>query len=157
MTMITPSYLGETIEYSSLHACRSTLEDPPSRPFPFSHHSIPVPYRPYIRPPSTIMGLCCLGAPAVPAAGLYPTTIARKTRWRVSPSPLSGSRPCDDDPWRKDKEGLNSDENLTEGRGPCKLNRNTDFFQIFFIKLELENEIFNPFIYGPPLLCPGRG
>ena len=32
MTMITPSYLGETIEYSSLHACRSTLEDPnPSR------------------------------------------------------------------------------------------------------------------------------
>ena len=29
MTMITPSYLGETIEYSSLHACRSTLEDPP--------------------------------------------------------------------------------------------------------------------------------
>ena len=30
MTMITPSYLGETIEYSSLHACRSTLEDPTS-------------------------------------------------------------------------------------------------------------------------------
>ena len=38
MTMITPSYLGETIEYSSLHACRSTLEDPthsdmPGAPF----------------------------------------------------------------------------------------------------------------------------
>ena len=34
MTMITPSYLGETIEYSSLHACRSTLEDPtPSTDF----------------------------------------------------------------------------------------------------------------------------
>ena len=34
MTMITPSYLGETIEYSSLHACRSTLEDPtrPTKP-----------------------------------------------------------------------------------------------------------------------------
>ena len=32
MTMITPSYLGETIEYSSLHACRSTLEDPTDRP-----------------------------------------------------------------------------------------------------------------------------
>ena len=31
MTMITPSYLGETIEYSSLHACRSTLEDPTHR------------------------------------------------------------------------------------------------------------------------------
>ena len=31
MTMITPSYLGETIEYSSLHACRSTLEDPTDR------------------------------------------------------------------------------------------------------------------------------
>jgi len=31
MTMITPSYLGETIEYSSLHACRSTLEDPTVR------------------------------------------------------------------------------------------------------------------------------
>ena len=35
MTMITPSYLGETIEYSSLHACRSTLEDPTfSKPQP---------------------------------------------------------------------------------------------------------------------------
>ena len=34
MTMITPSYLGETIEYSSLHACRSTLEDPTN----FNHH-----------------------------------------------------------------------------------------------------------------------
>ena len=33
MTMITPSYLGETIEYSSLHACRSTLEDPTSEEF----------------------------------------------------------------------------------------------------------------------------
>ena len=33
MTMITPSYLGETIEYSSLHACRSTLEDPTVRHF----------------------------------------------------------------------------------------------------------------------------
>ena len=33
MTMITPSYLGETIEYSSLHACRSTLEDPTQRNF----------------------------------------------------------------------------------------------------------------------------
>ena len=32
MTMITPSYLGETIEYSSLHACRSTLEDPTMKP-----------------------------------------------------------------------------------------------------------------------------
>ena len=32
MTMITPSYLGETIEYSSLHACRSTLEDPTGKP-----------------------------------------------------------------------------------------------------------------------------
>ena len=31
MTMITPSYLGETIEYSSLHACRSTLEDPTTK------------------------------------------------------------------------------------------------------------------------------
>ena len=33
MTMITPSYLGETIEYSSLHACRSTLEDPTPKRF----------------------------------------------------------------------------------------------------------------------------
>ena len=45
MTMITPSYLGETIEYSSLHACRSTLEDPtdqlPSKgamPYRFEDH-----------------------------------------------------------------------------------------------------------------------
>ena len=36
MTMITPSYLGETIEYSSLHACRSTLEDPTASQEPFS-------------------------------------------------------------------------------------------------------------------------
>ena len=36
MTMITPSYLGETIEYSSLHACRSTLEDP-TEAFPDAH------------------------------------------------------------------------------------------------------------------------
>ena len=36
MTMITPSYLGETIEYSSLHACRSTLEDPTRRLEPIS-------------------------------------------------------------------------------------------------------------------------
>ena len=34
MTMITPSYLGETIEYSSLHACRSTLEDPTNHTSP---------------------------------------------------------------------------------------------------------------------------
>ena len=37
MTMITPSYLGETIEYSSLHACRSTLEDPTSLGFEWRH------------------------------------------------------------------------------------------------------------------------
>lgn len=37
MTMITPSYLGETIEYSSLHACRSTLEDPTEYPFEIGH------------------------------------------------------------------------------------------------------------------------
>ena len=40
MTMITPSYLGETIEYSSLHACRSTLEDPTSDPR-MALHAIP--------------------------------------------------------------------------------------------------------------------
>ena len=39
MTMITPSYLGETIEYSSLHACRSTLEDPTN--FAMSHAGYP--------------------------------------------------------------------------------------------------------------------
>ena len=37
MTMITPSYLGETIEYSSLHACRSTLEDPTGLGLPIQH------------------------------------------------------------------------------------------------------------------------
>ena len=37
MTMITPSYLGETIEYSSLHACRSTLEDPTFQADPAWH------------------------------------------------------------------------------------------------------------------------
>ena len=37
MTMITPSYLGETIEYSSLHACRSTLEDPTHPDFLWRH------------------------------------------------------------------------------------------------------------------------
>ena len=47
MTMITPSYLGETIEYSSLHACRSTLEDPTLKPrglfVSFGNASGPVP------------------------------------------------------------------------------------------------------------------
>ena len=38
MTMITPSYLGETIEYSSLHACRSTLEDPTAAPLDQALH-----------------------------------------------------------------------------------------------------------------------
>ena len=38
MTMITPSYLGETIEYSSLHACRSTLEDPTAEPLGADFH-----------------------------------------------------------------------------------------------------------------------
>ena len=37
MTMITPSYLGETIEYSSLHACRSTLEDPTNHQLVLKH------------------------------------------------------------------------------------------------------------------------
>ena len=39
MTMITPSYLGETIEYSSLHACRSTLEDPTKTSLRQSHRA----------------------------------------------------------------------------------------------------------------------
>ena len=43
MTMITPSYLGETIEYSSLHACRSTLEDPTAHGFsPLAIDFVPV-------------------------------------------------------------------------------------------------------------------
>ena len=43
MTMITPSYLGETIEYSSLHACRSTLEDPTEldEAYHSTHYSVP--------------------------------------------------------------------------------------------------------------------
>jgi len=41
MTMITPSYLGETIEYSSLHACRSTLEDP-TRKQPRNTRPVPI-------------------------------------------------------------------------------------------------------------------
>ena len=54
MTMITPSYLGETIEYSSLHACRSTLEDPtswkmpsisPARPWRSMRGGMPTPSR----------------------------------------------------------------------------------------------------------------
>ena len=40
MTMITPSYLGETIEYSSLHACRSTLEDPTQEDAAMPYHSM---------------------------------------------------------------------------------------------------------------------
>ena len=40
MTMITPSYLGETIEYSSLHACRSTLEDPTCGRAPFEQSAL---------------------------------------------------------------------------------------------------------------------
>ena len=54
MTMITPSYLGETIEYSSLHACRSTLEDPtgPGDRYGSHHHD----YR---------KTLCCLSGSIV--------------------------------------------------------------------------------------------
>ena len=40
MTMITPSYLGETIEYSSLHACRSTLEDPTPKGVMVTHRNL---------------------------------------------------------------------------------------------------------------------
>ena len=47
MTMITPSYLGETIEYSSLHACRSTLEDPTLPPSTSNR----APYPPSGKPP----------------------------------------------------------------------------------------------------------
>ena len=46
MTMITPSYLGETIEYSSLHACRSTLEDPTSAEVHDNGRGIPVDVEP---------------------------------------------------------------------------------------------------------------
>ena len=49
MTMITPSYLGETIEYSSLHACRSTLEDP-TRKTPASSHPDSQPPRLHFTP-----------------------------------------------------------------------------------------------------------
>ena len=63
MTMITPSYLGETIEYSSLHACRSTLEDPTSHGF----RAIPYP---------------CLGLWRCRAAGL-PVTGGERLRGRM--------------------------------------------------------------------------
>jgi len=46
MTMITPSYLGETIEYSSLHACRSTLEDPTSKELQESPEKVDTPEEP---------------------------------------------------------------------------------------------------------------
>ena len=42
MTMITPSYLGETIEYSSLHACRSTLEDPTHYDYRYLYILVPL-------------------------------------------------------------------------------------------------------------------
>ena len=81
MTMITPSYLGETIEYSSLHACRSTLEDPTA--------SLPSTFG---------SGVCRVGAPASCGAPyLHTTGLARQTppphgwlsrkerRWPVAP------------------------------------------------------------------------
>ena len=46
MTMITPSYLGETIEYSSLHACRSTLEDPTNSKSDSGPKRRPIPHTP---------------------------------------------------------------------------------------------------------------
>ena len=49
MTMITPSYLGETIEYSSLHACRSTLEDPTN--LLIKHHKCPLTFNSLPKPP----------------------------------------------------------------------------------------------------------
>ena len=67
MTMITPSYLGETIEYSSLHACRSTLEDPTAQyevwPYPvWTRFTRPRPRR----LPDVIRRICAVAAQSLP-------------------------------------------------------------------------------------------
>ena len=75
MTMITPSYLGETIEYSSLHACRSTLEDPTLLPSAHEvpeveivHHCTPSPHTVFGQKGSGESGY--LGAPAAISAAV---------------------------------------------------------------------------------------
>ena len=69
MTMITPSYLGETIEYSSLHACRSTLEDPTLRNESRSR-------RRFI---STSKLVCCSGE----NSSIAGTRAAQKDAWKI--------------------------------------------------------------------------
>ena len=63
MTMITPSYLGETIEYSSLHACRSTLEDPTFAGVRGGERGGAVfgPYVPLLRSPEVLLHMQRLG------------------------------------------------------------------------------------------------
>ena len=67
MTMITPSYLGETIEYSSLHACRSTLEDPTSYYVVFSFGS----HRPAVRRRSFTIRWLFLGVGASAGSAIW--------------------------------------------------------------------------------------
>ena len=75
MTMITPSYLGETIEYSSLHACRSTLEDPTQ---PVWNQDTPGIDRPEIMQRIVLFGGVCLLllAANVASAGTYYVSVA---------------------------------------------------------------------------------
>ena len=56
-----------------------------------------------------------LGARPVPVRRALVDRHRKKERWRFSPSPLLGSRPCGDDPWRVKKRGLRSDQQLDQG------------------------------------------
>ena len=88
MTMITPSYLGETIEYSSLHACRSTLEDPTRKqPRNMTLRSAPNTYEVRIRDgaPRSATRLTADGAVLHGAAAMASLLGERAGRFTVNP------------------------------------------------------------------------
>ena len=58
------------------------------------------------RPAPRFRGLPILAPRPVPVRRALLDRHRKKVRWRFSPSPLLGSRPCGDDPWRKEKRGL---------------------------------------------------
>ena len=89
MTMITPSYLGETIEYSSLHACRSTLEDPTGEDGAKAIESmVASANKPASSTWATVLGIVML---FVGAAGLFgQLQDALNTIWKVQPKPGRG-------------------------------------------------------------------
>ena len=89
MTMITPSYLGETIEYSSLHACRSTLEDPTATTFALVPYRTPVTWTGSVSPAGfhVAAGLAYVADAAADSLHVLmvePTAVRPAANWQMS-------------------------------------------------------------------------